>query len=91
MKMEWTIGDRLQKSRVQAGFDKKAFSRKTGISPATILKHESGEMAPKLTYLITWAQVTGATVDWLLTGEEAPLVHDPDECTCEDSEDRKMA
>lgn len=43
-----------------------------GVSANTVGNYTSGRTTPKRPVLVMWAIRTGAPLDWILTGEEAP-------------------
>lgn len=69
---EQTIGDRLRKARELTGMTKEEFAEKTEISRTVVANLESGVGPYKQPYLITWAHFTGASLEWLKTGEMDP-------------------
>lgn len=66
---EWTIGDRLRKARVSAGFEQTEFAAVTGITRGTIHNYESDKTSRhKRPYLVAWSLATGVPVEWLEHG-----------------------
>ena len=64
----WTLGDRLAKARRIAGYKSQAkFGAILGKSGKQIGRYELGET---ITYdlILRWAEVTGVSASWLLTG-----------------------
>ena len=62
----WTLGDRLRKARVNAGYNAQTFAAMIGISRESARKYERDIIAPKLPVLTAWAHATGCTVPQLL-------------------------
>ena len=88
---QWTMADRLKKARLLTGLEQEPFADLVGMVRGTVSNYETGKTKPRRIYLEKIAEVTGVTVHWLLTGEEAPLARDPDDWMDEDSEGRKTA
>ncbi len=62
----WTLGDRLRKARVNAGYTALTFAATIGVSRESIRKYERDITVPRLPTLIAWAHATGCTVPQLL-------------------------
>lgn len=65
---EWTTGDRLRKARSLTGMTVQEFAAATLISARTINNYEADRFPPKLLAVKRWAEVTGVSEGWLLTG-----------------------
>lgn len=65
---EWTTGDRLRKARSLTGMTLAEFAAATLISAKTIGNYEADRFRPKPLALKRWAEVTGVSETWLLTG-----------------------
>lgn len=65
---EWTLGDRLRKSRTAAGFDQKHMAVVCGVDRATVSKWETNKQEPKPFMKLTqaWAQETNHSHSWLI-------------------------
>ncbi|MGO2659601.1 helix-turn-helix domain-containing protein [Mycetocola reblochoni] len=67
----WTIGDRLKRSRQMAGMNQTVIAGRLGVSRPTVSDWEIGRTMPSAVHFIRWAQITGATLDWLAEGLNA--------------------
>lgn len=65
---EWTMGDRLRKARSLTGMTVAQFAAASLISAKSINNYEADKYPPKLLALKRWAEVTGVSESWLLTG-----------------------
>ncbi len=63
--LEWTLGDRLHKSRKVAGISVEQMAQHLGVSRNTITNWEKDEPRPKRHVVLAWADVTGAPIEWL--------------------------
>jgi transcriptional regulator with XRE-family HTH domain len=71
---EWTVGDRLRKARITAGYKKKQeFADLLHMTVKTLTRYEDDEIVPRWVYLESIASHTGRTVDWLLKGDDSLL------------------
>ena len=62
---------RLQQAREQAGISKANLAEKIGVKSASVWRWEKGKTTPKAHRLSKIAEITGASVDWLNTGNES--------------------
>ena len=62
---EWTLGDRLRKARLHAGFEQEHMANAIGVSRVTISAWERDRSQPNLSQSVKWAEVTGVGLDWL--------------------------
>lgn len=69
---EWTITDRLKKAREITGLDQKDFAKLIGVSRGTVSNYERGIENHKKPVLLSWAQFSGVSLEWLMTGKDAP-------------------
>ena len=65
---EWTLADRLRKSREAAGLEQSDLALSARISRATISAAENGRRIPSRASIALWAMATGVPRGWL-TGE----------------------
>ena len=65
---EWTLADRLAKSRHAAGLSQDRMASKFEVNRATISQWEQGVRVPRAAYLMSWALITGVPLDWLRFG-----------------------
>lgn len=65
---DWTLADRLRISRERVAKSQEEFAALSTISKGTISNYENGKPTTKL-YLVRWAEKTGCSLHWLLTGE----------------------
>lgn len=72
---EWSLADRLRKSRENAGLDQTELARVTGISRTSIVHYEAGRRSPRRPYLAVWSAATSVPIEWLETGK-APVGDD---------------
>jgi transcriptional regulator with XRE-family HTH domain len=72
-RFDWTLGDRLAKSRKVAGLTADGIADELGVSRNTVTNWETGATRPKRQTLIAWAQITGAPLEWLVEGDTRPL------------------
>jgi transcriptional regulator with XRE-family HTH domain len=67
------VGVRLREARLRAGFTQKQAAEVFGADSNTLLtRWESLTDEPQIGALISLAKAYGVSIDWLLTGEEAP-------------------
>lgn len=64
--LNWTLGDRLAKSRRKAGMEQADIAPLVGVSRALISKWERDLSEPTVTQAQRWADVTDAPIEWLL-------------------------
>lgn len=67
---EWTLGDRLAKSRRAADLTRAQMAERLNVSDQSIRNWESDVKDPRLVHLRAWANVTGVRLAWLTDGEE---------------------
>ncbi len=67
---EWSLGERMHKARTTAGLSREHMAELVGKKVKTIIAWETGarNVGNALTVLQVWAQVTGVSYAWLLTG-----------------------
>lgn len=66
---EWTLGDRLRKARLDAGYrDVQAFADLIGVSRNSVPNWESDRHRPREIALRAWALATGVDRDWIEFG-----------------------
>ena len=63
---DWTLGDRLQKTRRSAGLDQAAMALLVGTSRPNVSKWERNLGEPRVSQLMRWAEVTNVPAQWLL-------------------------
>lgn len=85
---EWTMGERLAKTRKHAGIDQDDMARLFGKSRPAISAWESDKSQPRnmLAVVEKWSEITGVDPAWLLgfrTGSFSPLVGLPSTMTPE--------
>lgn len=68
---EWTMLDRLRKSREDAGLEQSELALRIGLGRATVGNYERGDSPIKRPALLSWALATGVPFEWLETGREA--------------------
>jgi len=68
---EWTLGDRMRKSRRVAGFSTEEMAKRVGVSRQAVNAYELDSRTPKLPTLYRWAEETKAPFDWLALGERS--------------------
>lgn len=73
---EWTLGERLRKSRGDAELEQQELADRIGASRQSISNWETGKNRPRLYVMRSWALATGVPL-WWLKGESAPPVHGP--------------
>lgn len=66
-----TFGQRLREVR---GFkvSQEEFARRIGVSQGQLSRYERGLMMPAADVLVRIKEEFGVSIDWLLTGEDAP-------------------
>lgn len=64
LRPEWTLGDKLRKSRELLGMDQAQFASYSGISRNTVSSYEKGHTTPNRIYLGLWADKTGVDLEW---------------------------
>lgn len=74
----FTIGDRLQKSREEAGITVEQMAERLGVSKSSVSNYERDVTEMRPSKLSEWADVTGVPVWWLL-GVAVPTVSDGDD------------
>lgn len=68
------IGRRLRAARTYLDLDEDGFAHELGLSTDTYRDIERGEVDPDLDTLLLAAQITGKSVDFLLTGRSPNIV-----------------
>jgi transcriptional regulator with XRE-family HTH domain len=74
--LDFTLGDRLRKSREHAGLTVRSMAEVLGVSTGTISSWENdrNQRPPSKAVLMAWSQVTGVALEWLTAGKpEAPM------------------
>ena len=69
--MTWTLGDRMFISRERGaykGMTLEDFAKVIDLSPNTIRSYESDTTIPKTHLLRVWADETGCSLEWLISG-----------------------
>jgi transcriptional regulator with XRE-family HTH domain len=69
------IGDKLKRSRAEAGLTQEAVSEKVFVSRQTISNWENGKSYPDIVSVIALSDVYGVTLDSLLKGDNNMLKH----------------
>lgn len=64
------IGKRLKEVRVSLGLSQTQAGTRAGISQDMVSRYEKGKSEPSTEYLYWAAGEGGATIDWILTGED---------------------
>lgn len=66
------LARRIRLARERAGFDRQtALAQTLGVDASYVSRWERGVVVPGAESLVSLADATGVTVDWLLTGREA--------------------
>ena len=69
---EWTVGDRLWKSRTVAGLTQTEMAEYLGMSRVSLSRYETGHNRPPLTVMRLWAMRCGVPLEWLRYGDTMP-------------------
>lgn len=67
-----TIGDRLLQVRGELGLTQAEVASMVNVNKTTYLAWEKGARLPELSAVMTIAEKSGKTLDWLCLGKEAP-------------------
>lgn len=72
------VVERILEAAKQAGLDQKDLAKRIGVRQPTITEWKKGTTSSYTKYIVQIAEVTGTTVEHLLTGEEKekPTVQD---------------
>lgn len=73
---EFSLGDRLRKAREIAGLEQIALAHAIDVHRQTVARYESGASIPRRPVMLSWALMTGVSLDWLATGDVAISTHD---------------
>ena len=65
------IGRRLQERRKKSGFTQESLSEAMGITSKYVSKVENGAVAPSLPFVISFSEITGSDLNYLLRGIES--------------------
>lgn len=65
------IGRRLQERRRKSGFTQESLSEAMGITSKYVSKVENGAAAPSLPFVISFSEITGSDLNYLLRGIES--------------------
>lgn len=65
-----SVGLRIKEAREKAGLSQPQLARLVGLTKGAVGQYETGRATPRLARLEAIAAVTGASVEWLLTGNE---------------------
>lgn len=68
----WTVGDRLGKALRHADISVAEMAEYLGLSRNSVGAYINDRQAPKRQTLLLWAMKTGASLEWLETGEGGP-------------------
>ncbi len=60
------LSERIRESRVAMGLSQEAFAQRLGVDRRTPERWEAGKTEPRAAQLRTIADVTGASIEWLL-------------------------
>lgn len=64
-----TIGARIRRARLAAGYDVAArFAAEVGVRPHSLWRYEAGHMRPGTDVLLAISRLTGVSIEWLATG-----------------------
>jgi transcriptional regulator with XRE-family HTH domain len=66
--LEWTMGDRLRKTRRVAGMTTDQMASAAGVSRSAINSYEHDKRTPSVRTLQRWAEVTEVPFQWLCLG-----------------------
>lgn len=69
---QWTLGDRMRKSRETAGFSISAMAEHFGVHRNQVGRWESDRSRPRRHVVLQWALVTRVPLAWLEGAEEPP-------------------
>jgi transcriptional regulator with XRE-family HTH domain len=70
------IGERMKSARLQAGFTQQQVADELKSTKASVSQYEHDYYHPSLDALVKFSQFTGASLDWLILGREAPAGYD---------------
>jgi transcriptional regulator with XRE-family HTH domain len=65
------VKHRLRIAREYAELDQETLAEQMGVTRSTVSNAEQGKGDPRRTTINAWAQATGVSVDWLLSGDMA--------------------
>ena len=65
------IGKRLQERRRDSGYTQESLSEAMGITAKYVSKVENGAAAPSLPFVISFSEITGSDLNYLLRGIES--------------------
>jgi transcriptional regulator with XRE-family HTH domain len=71
------LGERIKKLREQRGWKQEELARHAGVSKSAISEVESDTTQPRGPNLVRLASALGASLDYLLTGQERPTPPPP--------------
>ena len=64
------LHDRMHLARVRAGHaNASEFARQVGVAPNSVYRYERGDQSPSVHIAAKWAELTGVTTDWLISGK----------------------
>lgn len=63
---------RLRIAREEAGLSQAELAEAIDVGRRSVTHYENGEIRPKRHVIVAWALRTGASSEWLVTGENAP-------------------
>jgi transcriptional regulator with XRE-family HTH domain len=64
-----TFSQRLTKAIERSGLTRPEFAAKTGVGTSALAKWLAGKLVPKSEQLLSLANTSGVTMEWLLTGQ----------------------
>jgi transcriptional regulator with XRE-family HTH domain len=67
---QWTIADRLRKTRESIGVNQRTMAEMLGLSMRQIQSAENDEVVAKPLLLMGYAMLTGVDLEWIKTGQE---------------------
>jgi len=88
---EWTLGDRIYKTRRSTGLSQAEFAETIGISRRSLGKYENDQTVPNKAVLLSMALFAGVPVDWLRFGTTSDQGNPPTICNTMPQSARRRA
>lgn len=76
-RVQTTKGDRLRRARKDAGLSQEQMAMELDVARTTISQYENDGGGIAADRLIRWAELTGASLDWIAWGESRPRESNP--------------
>lgn len=67
-----SIGSRIKKIRIALKLNQASFGKYFDVGQPSVSSWENNEKIPEIGHIIKMAEISGAKIDWILKGDDAP-------------------